>query len=481
MKRKLLVILMTLVMVVTIIPLNTQYADAYAYRRTFKGSECTTNSVAAATIDYITARYKLWGTWKGSGQCYGYAEKINSLLGASTYTVSCKKKWNKTNIKNLLLNTKAGAHVRFENKVIGMYHSIVILKCTEKEVIWTDGNYDYNNGIRYTVESFDDFVAFRNDGNTYITSVKKVKTYKYHSTPLLASKRSGTKVALYWTKVKNATSYKVYRASSEHGTYKKIGTTTKRNFVDENGPIGRKRYYKIVAVKKSGSVKSNVTSGTRIIANPTGIKVGNNLNTGKIKITWKAVKGADNYKIFRYDSSKGKYIIVRTTTNLSYTDTKSSKVGSYQYYKIKAYKKSTNTYSTGVELYGMVGVARPTNVTVAAASTTNPNPKIKWTKVPGATGYIIYRCDTKTGTYQWLDEIYSGSTCSYVDEEFAYIYDGEIYDIYNNGDAYYKVAACFSDGWDYYVSNKSLSAHYHYDLPPAPEPDPEPDYPEDWR
>ena len=94
MKKKLTALIMTVVMAVAIVPLNV--SEVHAYDVGFTGRDCTTSSVAASTIDYITAKYKLYSTWKGSGQCWGYAEKINSLLGASTYTISCKRKWNKT-------------------------------------------------------------------------------------------------------------------------------------------------------------------------------------------------------------------------------------------------------------------------------------------------------------------------------------------------------------------------------------------------
>lgn len=463
MKRKITVLLMAVVMVFTILPFNMD--EAHAYDVGFTGKDCTSSSIAASTIDYITAKYELFSKWKGSGQCYGYAEKINSLLASETTTIKCKKKWNKTNIKDLLVGIKAGAHVRIESPSRNFYHSIVILKCTEKEVIWTDGNYDYNNGIRYTRQSFQSFVDFRNDGKTYITSVKKVKTYKYHKVPLLASKIKNTKVALYWTKTKDATSYKVYRATSENGTYKKIATTTNRYYIDNDSPIGKKRYYKVVAVKKSGNVKSNITSGTRRLPNPTNVQIGNSEVSGKIKLSWNKVTGADSYKIYRYSDSKNKYVLIKTTTNLSYIDTVASGAGNEYYYMIKAYKSSTGSYSSGVYADGVVTLPKPTNVTVTTVLTdyNERQPKIKWSKVAGATEYEIYRAASKNGKYECIREV---EGCSYVDVSFVkYDNYGEIYSCFNDGKAYYKVVAIkdTDDFWSYPVrSAMSNAAYYSY-------------------
>ena len=454
MKKKLTALIMTVVMAVAIVPLNV--SEVHAYDVGFTGRDCTTSSVAASTIDYITAKYKLYSTWKGSGQCWGYAEKINSLLGASTYTISCKRKWNKTNIKELLLCTKAGAHVRIENEERGFYHSIVILKCTKDEVIWTDGNFDYNNGIRYTRQSFDSFVSFRNDGSTYITQVKKVKNYKYHKEPLLATQLKGTKVGLYWTKVKDATSYKVYRAASENGTYKRIATTTYRNYVDSSAPIGKKMYYKVVAVKSSGNVKSNIASGTRKLPNPTGVKASNSKISGKIMLSWNKVAGASSYKIYRYNPSKNAYVIVKTTTNLSYLDSNSAKVGQGYYYKIKAYSGTTKSYSSGVCIDGIVRPARPVNVTVAQTSETNVNPTITWSKVTGATEYIVLRAYSPTGTFSTVGYVKASEGCSFEDR-------GVQQDLLNNGEAYYKVRAYYN-GWLSGADSKTV--HYLY-TPPA--------------
>ena len=73
------------------------------------------------------------------------------------------------------------------------------------------------------------------------------------------SKKSG-KPYVQWDKVSNATSYKVYRATSKNGTYKLVSTTTNRNYKDSKATKNKTYYYKVVAVCKT-SVGNSAYSG----------------------------------------------------------------------------------------------------------------------------------------------------------------------------------------------------------------------------
>jgi len=75
-------------------------------------------------------------------------------------------------------------------------------------------------------------------------------------------------------------------------------------------------------------------------------------SSGKPKISWKAVTGADKYIIYR--STDGKtFSQLTTTTKLSYTNTKATKNKTY-YYKVKAVTNqtsaATSAYSKAVSI-----------------------------------------------------------------------------------------------------------------------------------
>ena len=63
----------------------------------------------------------------------------------------------------------------------------------------------------------------------------------------------------------------------------------------------------------------------------------------KVKLTWKKVKGADGYEIYRATSKKGKY---QKGTIVSYTDGKAKKGKTY-YYKVRAVKNAGKTSVKG--------------------------------------------------------------------------------------------------------------------------------------
>lgn len=60
--------------------------------------------------------------------------------------------------------------------------------------------------------------------------------------------------------------------------------------------------------------------------------------TGKtsIRLSWSAVEGADGYKVYRYSKEKDRYILVKTTSELSYKDT-GLKPNRKKTYKVAAY------------------------------------------------------------------------------------------------------------------------------------------------
>lgn len=147
-------------------------------------------------------------------------------------------------------------------------------------------------------------------------------------------------------------------------------------------------------------------------------------NYSKVKLTWKKVKSAGGYQIYRSTSANGKYVKVKTYTSgskVSYSDTK-AKFNKTYYYKVRAYqkvkvkvngKKKTKTiyspWSSVVSGKKKLGAA--TMKSAKCASRTSA--KVTWKKVSGAQGYQIYMCATKDGTYTYAGTAKGGSKTSY--------------------------------------------------------------------
>ena len=147
-----------------------------------------------------------------------------------------------------------------------------------------------------------------------------------------------------------------------------------------------------------------------------------------MKITWKAINGAEKYKIYRadYDAKAKKWLSYETietveAKTLSYTD-KGVTSGEKYKYKVKAYngKCKSSTKATSTALY------------VASTKTTVTNKEnginVSWTKVRGAEKYKVYRMEYDVSAGKWSSAevitTVSSKTLSYHDKS---VEDGRTY------------------------------------------------------
>ncbi len=133
---------------------------------------------------------------------------------------------------------------------------------------------------------------------------------------------------------------------------------------------------------------------------PPAASAANAASSGKIKVSWGAVPGADRYEVYRSTSKNGTYKKMFTTTKTSYTNT-SAKAGTLYYYKVKAIWDKDEKYNSqfGNRVSRRCDLARPT---VKATLTSSKAIKLSWNKVAGADRYKVYWSASRNGTYTWL-------------------------------------------------------------------------------
>ena len=234
------------------------------------------------------------------------------------------------------------------------------------------------------------------------------------------------KVQLDWKAVKGASSYKVYRSTSKNGTYSRVTTTTSTSFVNSSTVAGTKYYYYVVAVGSNGSTSksSKIVSKTCCLPRPS-ITLSNVESSGKIKITWDAVKGATKYQVYRSTDGKN-FSRISTTTKTSVTNT-SAAAGTKYYYKVKAIASNSDANSAFSTVKNRIcKLARPT-ITKTGTSEYSGKVVISWDAVEGAVSYKVYRADSKNGSYTMVG---STSSTSYTNSSSK---SGKTY--------YYKVRA----------------------------------------
>lgn len=243
---------------------------------------------------------------------------------------------------------------------------------------------------------------------TIIADGKEAPEADYTSTQLQTPKISVTNVAssgkpkLTWTAVSGADKYEIYRSTSKGGTYTKITTVTGTSYTNTSAVAGKTYYYKVKAIDTdNASANSNLSAAVSLtcdLAKVTGLKVTNVVSSGKPKLTWKAVKSAGKYEIYRATKKSGTYKKLKTTTKTSYTDSSAVAEKTY-YYKVKAIYSAKTAANSALSGYvsKVCDLKRPV-ITVKRNS--SGKPKVTWSKISGADKYYVYRAISKNGTYK---------------------------------------------------------------------------------
>ena len=217
------------------------------------------------------------------------------------------------------------------------------------------------------------------------------------------------KPMLTWNAVSGATSYKVYRATSQNGTYSLLGSVTVTSYTNTGAKDGVTYYYKVTAVNDSGeSAYSNIVSGQvkSVTPKPSApvVKIGHSASSGKPMLTWNAVSGATSYKVYRATSQNGTYSLLGTVTTTSYINT-GAKDGVTYYYKVKAVNSAgESAFSNTVSGQSKSVTPKPSAPVVKIGhSATSGKPMLTWNTVDGAASYKVYRATAKSGAYSVIN------------------------------------------------------------------------------
>ncbi|MEE0264766.1 MAG: fibronectin type III domain-containing protein, partial [Acutalibacteraceae bacterium] len=124
-----------------------------------------------------------------------------------------------------------------------------------------------------------------------------------------------------------------------------------------------------------------------------------NVTTNSITLNWEKNENATGYIIYRMDrNTNGKYVrrtMIKDNQTTSYKETDLTPARSY-YYQVKAYLYQNGTFyysdTVIIKLATMPDTVQGLGVTANAENKIS----IKWNKVDGADGYIVYRMDYKT-------------------------------------------------------------------------------------
>ena len=263
----------------------------------------------------------------------------------------------------------------------------------------------YNYGWRDMVESMGGNVRIK----AYTDDTDEVQIQKPSAPSGLSVSNTIASLTLKWNAVTDATGYEIYRAGTD-GKYSKITTVTSTSYVDTNVKNNTQYSYKIKAYNAAGASAFSTAASLK----KTQISVSNlkaDANGSTVQLSWTGgVTGAEGYVIYRRTEG-GSYDEIGRTSGNTYSNTISA--GIKYYYAVAVYSGS-RTEDKCPEV-GVMYLAEPA---VTGASNITSGVQVKWSKVTGATGYIVYHKGAGKG-WARIADIKDGSTVNYTDTTAA--------------------------------------------------------------
>ncbi len=221
---------------------------------------------------------------------------------------------------------------------------------TVKTAYYLDKNAPRGQKLTYTVVALSNLPSYKKSvaslGVSVTVPVKK-ETLKAVAGLKAVSKSAGVEIT--FSKVANASSYEIYRVAGKKAA-QKIATVTDAAYLDKSAPGGKKLTYTVVALSNNPSYIKSVSSSGVSLTLPKAVS---NLKvkavSGGVKISFKKVKGAKSYTIYRSSKKNGVYKKVKTlkSKKSSYIDKKAKK--GKNYYKVIAKKGKAYSPSSKVK------------------------------------------------------------------------------------------------------------------------------------
>jgi fibronectin type 3 domain-containing protein len=225
-----------------------------------------------------------------------------------------------------------------------------------------------------------------------------------------ASDGNPTSVTVTWNASATATSYSVYRSTTQGQQGSSVGTTNNTSLTDTSVTPNVQYYYSVVATNASGSSATSAQdggyAGTLLPDVPTGVAASDGTSPTSVTVTWNVSSRATGYSIFRANTQGGTESPVGTSTTTSFTDSTVT-AGVQYYYSVAATNSAgssahsaqdggfAGTLPSGGSLSGS-GVASATAVNLTNAGTSD------WAKWPNyihkASGASQISNFTKIGT-----------------------------------------------------------------------------------
>ncbi len=138
-----------------------------------------------------------------------------------------------------------------------------------------------------------------------------------------------------------------------------------------------------------------------------------------LRLNWTKASGITGYKIYVYDSSVKKYVLKKTINNPNtvYCTVKGLKAGNTYSFKIATYLTVDGAdYISNLSVNVLETMTVPADSKIVQLIGKNHSVQIRWKKINGASGYIIYRYNKKTKKYVKIAKITGNTKFTYTNK-----------------------------------------------------------------
>ena len=212
-----------------------------------------------------------------------------------------------------------------------------------------------------------------------VAKVKKLKATVTYNT-----------VTLTWSKASGVSGYEVQRASGKK--WKTVGTTKKTTFRIKKLKTGTTYKFRVRAYKLSGKTKvygsAATVSAKPVCAAPKNLKAAV-LSPTTARLTWAKTAGASRYRIQKWNGKRWVYLTNTKGTSVSLNGLTPSVVAKFRVCALTRVGKKTveGKYTSAVQV--KTKIATPSSLLVSGETANSV--KLSWSKVSGATDYVVYQ------------------------------------------------------------------------------------------
>jgi fibronectin type 3 domain-containing protein len=205
-------------------------------------------------------------------------------------------------------------------------------------------------------------------------------------------------ITLSWSRVNNATSYRLYQATSSGGPYTPVTPHPNVNSKTSGGLLAQTQYfYQITSIVSGAESARSPTISARTYSGPMAPMV--TAGNSAVNIQWAPVSFSSSYDLLRSTDGTSFSSVANGITGASYVDNTVMN-GSVYFYKIRA------NFATGESLLSTISSeVTPGNQPLAPGgitiirNETGTELEVSWGNVPGATAYNVYANTNAGGPY----------------------------------------------------------------------------------